>query len=151
MNVQTRIRHAQHTAYTIISKLKQCSAHPRRLVFATLIEEERWSERTSPARSAGNGVVLVGRIPDHGQHLSLILFGGTGEIGVELARYKRGSHEREAHIVLAAVLAATDPARFDPDALGDEPKSRRRVSARLSQFRTMSLSARMETVLSWPL
>ena len=62
----------------------------------------------------------VCRIPDQGEHAVIVLAGGASEIGVELARSELGRCQREAHILLAAALAATDPARPDLDVLGQD-------------------------------
>src|SRR4051812_47066054 len=85
----------------------------------------KWGERTAPALIArGPDLPLVRRVPDHGKDAVVVLAGGAAEIGVKLARAELGGCERQAHILLAAVLAAPDPARADLDALGHDPEVR---------------------------
>jgi hypothetical protein len=75
-----------------------------------------------PALIARGRPYLVCRVPDHGEDAVFVLAGGTAEVGVEPSRSELGSRERQAHIVLAAGLAAPDPASTDLDALGDDPE-----------------------------
>lgn len=67
--------------------------------------------------------MLIGRIPNDGKHAVIVLTDGAAEIGVELARAEQRC-KRAAHIVLARVFAAPDPASPDLDALGEDPKVR---------------------------
>src|SRR4051794_39078672 len=60
----------------------------------------------------------VGRIPDQGEHIRVILAGGAAEVGIEPARSELRRGEAEAHIVVARALRFPDPARADFDALG---------------------------------
>jgi hypothetical protein len=86
-----------------------------------MIVETKCGERTAPALIARGRPYLVCRATDHGEDAVVVLAGGTAEVGVEPSRSELGSRERQAHIVLAAGLAAPDPASTDLDALGDDP------------------------------
>jgi hypothetical protein len=72
------------------------------------------------ACSARAGLSSIRRVPDDGQDAVVVLDGGVAKVGVELARSELGCCERQAHIVLAAGLAAPDPASTDLDALYDD-------------------------------
>ena len=57
----------------------------------------------------------VGRIPDDGQHIVIVLPGRATEIGVELLATECRVGEAEGHILFARILAFLDPARTDFD------------------------------------
>jgi hypothetical protein len=78
-------------------------------------------ENDARACSARAGLSSIRRVPDHGEDAVVVLDRRVAKVGVEPSRSELGSRERQAHIVLAAGLAAPDSASTDLDALGDDP------------------------------
>jgi hypothetical protein len=110
------------------------------------------AQNEAPARDA-RGLVsdqLVGRVPDDGEHILVVLAGGFAEIGVELARSEFGCREAERDVFLAGNLAlAHHPAPISTPWVSTRKSGW--VSAAFELFGTMSMSARIERVLIWPL
>src|SRR6185295_17741705 len=69
----------------------------------------------------------VGRIPDQGEHIRVVLTGGAAEIRVEPARPELGCGKAEAHIVVARALRFPAPAGADLNTLGHHAIVRRCV------------------------
>jgi hypothetical protein len=86
-----------------------------------IVDAKMRRENGPRAHRVRAGLTVIRRVPEQGEDAVVVLAGGAAEIGVELERSELGCREREAHIVLAAVLAAPDPASTDLDALGDDP------------------------------
>src|SRR3546814_1834334 len=63
----------------------------------------------------------VGRIPDQGIDIVIVLLGGAAEIDVDAARpeFRRGDGERD--IILARTFAGPDPARAEFNRPGEHP------------------------------
>jgi hypothetical protein len=83
---------------------------------------QREGARPGVFATPGRAFPSFGRVPDDGEEVRVILTGGAGKIGVELARTELRRREAEAYILLAGFLAGLAPARADLEAIGDDPE-----------------------------
>ena len=72
------------------------------------------AERSARSFAVGSS---VGRIPDHGEHVLVVLTGSPTEIGVELLRPESRIGKAQDHIIFAGAFAGLDPPRADLDVM----------------------------------
>src|SRR5258708_10459584 len=70
----------------------------------------------------GAGGPSIGRVPDDGEGVVIVLAGGAAEIGVELPRPELGRGEAQRDVFLAGGLALPHPTGTDLDTLGQHPE-----------------------------